>query len=594
MTVLRSTPLWLVRRGGAVLLCALLVAGGVPSESVAGSRSPSAPTDTTNDPRVQKYLLKGTTEAQLGDYEEAILYLESALDRAPRAPALLQALADAHEAQGDYATALFYARQARKHGNGPPRYHRRLAELQRQAGQPQDALQTYKDLVARFPEHPSAYRALADLQVTLGRPTAALDTYRTLLEQTAHPSVPVYQRMLTLYRKTGNSRGITETLQTLVERRPNSRKYRRLLGEHYADEDRPEKALDLLAPLAEQRPDDATLQRQVRQLSRKTGRETAARPDTPPEPSGDPSSLSADQLVQRAKSAFDAATSSPAPDSTRLHKAEDLLRKALDRAPAHVAARTLLAQIRQQAGKYRKAGQILERVLEENPRDAGRWAQAADAYLKSNRFEKAASIAEEGLLLFPGHFPLAQTAAFARLRSGDPKRAVDHFQHALSLQGDGTSSPAETASLRAGLGLAYTQLDRPEDADAAFETARSTAPDHPEVLRTYAYSLALRATHLDRALEAARRAVDQSPENPVYLDTLGWVYFQRDNLEAARRQLQKALDAGPPSPRILEHFGDVHHAMGNDATARKYWQKALDRAPDRTSLREKLDEVPTS
>jgi tetratricopeptide (TPR) repeat protein len=233
--------------------------------------------------------MKGTTEAQLGDYEEAILYLESALDRAPKAPALLQALADAHEAQGDYATALFYVRQARKRGNGHPRYHRRLAELQRQAGQPQDALQTYKDLVARFPEHPSAYRALADLQVTLGRPTAALKTYRTLLEQTAHPSVPVYQRMLTLYRKTGNSRGITETLQTLVERRPNSRTYRRLLGEHYADEDRPKKALDLLAPLADQRPDDAALQRQVRQLFRKTGRETAARPDTPPEPSGEPS-----------------------------------------------------------------------------------------------------------------------------------------------------------------------------------------------------------------------------------------------------------------------------------------------------------------
>jgi Flp pilus assembly protein TadD len=205
------------------------------------------------------------------------------------------------------------------------------------------------------------------------------------------------------------------------------------------------------------------------------------------------------------------------------------------------------------------------------------------------------SVAEEGLLLFPGNPALARAAARARLRSGDHERALDHFQRALDLrQNNDASPPAGAAPLKAGLGLAYTHLDRPEEADMAFEAARNAAPNHPEVLRRLAYSLALRDTHLDRALDLARRAVDQSPDTPRYLDTLGWVYFRRGDLEAARRHLREALELGPPSARLLEHYGDVQHAQGNDATARKYWNKALDRAPERSSLQKKLEETPTS
>lgn len=562
-------------------------------ESTAASRSTPVPADTTDDPRVQTHLVKGVTQAQLGDYEEAILYLKTALEWAPDEPPLLQALADAHAAQGDYATALFYARRAHKHGKERPYYHHRLAELQREADQPQAALQTYEELVTQFPENKRAYRALADLQATLGRPTAALQTYRTLLKHTARPSVTVYKRMLALYRQTGDSQGITETLRALVDRRPNRRKYQRLLGEHYAKEGRPEKALDLLPPLAEQRPDDAALQRQVRQLSRETGRATASPSDDEASPPA--KALSADQLVHRAESRVNAATASSPPDSTALRTAKDLLRRALDRAPTHVTALTLLARVHRAEGTPREAGRVLERALEDHPRDPDRWAQATDAYLTAHRYENAASVAEEGLLLFPGNETLARAAAQARLRSGDHERALDHFQRALDLRkNNDAAAPADTAPLKAGLGLAYTHLDHPEDADAAFDAARDAAPTHPEVLRRLAYSLALRDTQLDRALDLARRAVDQSPDSPRCLHTLGWVHFRRGDLTAARRHLREALELGPPSARLLEHYGDVQHALGNDATARDYWQKALDQAPDRGSLQKKLEETPTS
>jgi tetratricopeptide (TPR) repeat protein len=210
-------------------------------------------------------------------------------------------------------------------------------------------------------------------------------------------------------------------------------------------------------------------------------------------------------------------------------------------------------------------------------------------YLKGHEYDAAASVAEEGLLLFPGDVALLRTAAFARLRTDAPQQAQDHFEDALTFQQNGSAPTAETAVLRAGLALALTVLDRPREADAALEKALAAAPDNPTVLHTCAFSLSLRKEQLDRALELSRRAVNRTPSSPLPLDTLGWVYFQRGNLEAAHRILRRALNAGPPSRRILEHFGDVQKATGNDAAARRYWQKALDRAPNRSSLRKKLE-----
>ena len=583
-------------RVAPILLC-VGVLGGLWGPSATASVHDSVPSPVAPDTGdavttvVQKYLVKGTTEAHLGDYEEAVLYYETALDHAPNAPALLQALADAHEAQGDVATALFYARQAREHGPERLHYHHRLAELQRKADQPRDALRTYKTLLDRFPDDREAYRALATLQSDLGRAEAALDTYRSLLNRVDRPSVAVYRKMLALYRRTGNAEGITETLRALVDRRPNDRTVRRRLGEHHAENGRPEEAFELLKPLAEQRPDDEALQQQVRQLAKKTGRAAASQPDDG-EPPATRETRSVDALVRRAKSAFEAGSSSD-PDSARLHTARTLAEEALDRAPNHTPALSLLAQIHRAEGAYRKAGRVLERALGENPRDANRWARAGTAYLKATEYETAASVSEEGLLLFPGHAPLARTAAVARLRAGDASRALDHFQTALDLSED-AESPIDTAPLRAGLGLTSAHLERFSEATEAFETALSEAPDHPEVLRRYAYGLALQEKRLDRALKMARRALDQSPSDPQFLDTLGWVYVQRGNLKAARRYLRDALEAGPPTAQILEHLGDVQHALGNDATARKYWQRALDKDADRASLRKKLSDGPSS
>ncbi len=597
-TIVRTTACQMGSRSAvalAIIWSSFVLFGGVVpyssllDRSAKASPQPDPDTSQAVSPTAQKYLIKGVTEAQLNDQREAIRYFETALSEAPQNPALLQALADAHAARGETATALFYGRKARTHGSHRPYYHRRLAELQRKAGERENALRTYQKMRTRFPDYTPTYRALAALQSNLGRPHAAIATYKSLLNSRSSLPTSVYQRLLALYQQVEDQSGTEQMLRVLLERRPANRHYRRQLGMLYAETDSPTQALDLLAPLARQHPNDSTLRARVRRLATRTGRSVETPERSPTAGLRTAPSLSTNQLVRRARILYnDPDTLTAQSDTTRLHRAETLLQTAVDRTPEAVAAWSLLAQVRGRLGNAQAAGDALKRSLDVNPRDAGRWARAASAYLQSRRYNRAVTIAEEGLLLFPGHVPLAQTAAVARLHAGQLRQARKHFQTALSLV-DTSTQPTRAAMLHAGLGLAHTKLDRPTDADAALRTAQSLAPDHPVVLRRHAYSLALRGIGLDRALRKAQRAVEHAPESALALDVLGWIHLQRNALDTARRILQDALDAAPPSPRALNHYGDLERALGNDRAARSYWQRALDQAPDRTSIQKKLD-----
>ncbi|WP_263788687.1 tetratricopeptide repeat protein [Salinibacter grassmerensis] len=547
----------------------------------------SGPSADTTDPRAQRLLIRGTTEAQLGDHEEAISHFEAALERVPRSPVLLQALADAYEAQGDRSTALFYARQAQTQGASRPSFGRRLAEVQRAAGDPAAALRTYQQLLNQFPDFNDAYRARASIQAEMGRTKDAIQSYETYLSRTNSPPIDVYRRLLSLYRETDNADGIETTLRALVDRRPNVYAYQRRLGEYYADEGRPQKALALLAPLGRQLPDDDALRRQVQQLARQTGQTIALSARRAQSDSTRSQKTAPDAPLRRARSMYDEARASSPPDTALLRTAAGLLQEVLDRSPGAEAALSLRAQLYRAWGRPEKAGRAMERLLDLDPRTPSRWVRTAKTYQRAHLHAHAAEVAEEGFLLFPGHVALARTAAFSRLRAGDFAEARSHFQDALSLLGDSTGG-GEEAVLHAGLSLANSRLGRPQEADDALRKARILAPDSPRVLRLCARSLAHRDERLDQALSLAEQAVEYAPNSPSAHHVLGQVHVRRSEPEAARRHLRIALDTGTPTATLLERLGDVEKALGNDAAAQTYWQRAADRTPDRSSLREKL------
>jgi Flp pilus assembly protein TadD len=68
------------------------------------------------------------------------------------------------------------------------------------------------------------------------------------------------------------------------------------------------------------------------------------------------------------------------------------------------------------------------------------------------------------------------------------------------------------------------------------------------------FALVESAADVRRGLDLCKRAVDKKPQNPAYLDSLGWAYFKAGELGEARQWLRRALDLAPRHKEISKHM----------------------------------------
>jgi len=82
------------------------------------------------------------------------------------------------------------------------------------------------------------------------------------------------------------------------------------------------------------------------------------------------------------------------------------------------------------------------------------------------------------------------------------------------------------------------------------------------------------------------------PNDGFYVDSLGWVYYQRGDYAKAVEQLERAVELVGDDPTIIEHLGDAYGKAGRTADAVQAYNQALDHAkePDQMQrLRTKID-----
>jgi tetratricopeptide (TPR) repeat protein len=105
------------------------------------------------------------------------------------------------------------------------------------------------------------------------------------------------------------------------------------------------------------------------------------------------------------------------------------------------------------------------------------------------------------------------------------------------------------------------------------------SPDDPTFLNALGYLLTDR---FDRHAEARRyiqRALAMSPESGAIMDSMGWVLYGLGEYELALDYLERAqrlLDV----PEVQAHLIEVHWALGNRETAREMLGEALRDSPD--------------
>jgi tetratricopeptide (TPR) repeat protein len=271
------------------------------------------------------------------------------------------------------------------------------------------------------------------------------------------------------------------------------------------------------------------------------------------------------------------------------------------------------------AGNPRAAIPLFQRVVELEPKHKQAWNDLGLAYLRIGKFEDAVSSFRKQVAVNPYDehaynylgisFQLQQkfsdaADAFRKQIEVNPLDPVAHaalgglflaqhkYAEAVPELDKATVLTPDNAGLQVSLGNAYMNTGEKEKALGAFEKGAELSQT-PSVWNDIAYSLAEHQLELDKAQRYAESAAAATAANlrnvelarltlddlnavasiGAYWDTLGWVYFQQGNLDAAERYIHAAWllnqhgEVGDHLARVLEKRGLRDEAIRTYAMA---------------------------
>lgn len=259
--------------------------------------------------------------------------------------------------------------------------------------------------------------------------------------------------------------------------------------------------------------------------------------------------------------------------------AEQLLKRIVEKEPKHKTVRRQLGFALVQQRKYPEAIEVLKEQIKIDPFEDYAYHLLGRVYWQQQDYPHA----EEAFRKQIEVSPLDQYA-FASLgqmlvEARKYKEAIPELERAISLN-------QEAEMLHVSLGRAYLNLGETQKAIAAFEEAIKLDRS-PLTLNNVAYFLSEKGAQLDKAQQYAESAVTSIANNlrnveaanltiedlgnvsslAAYWDTLGWVYFQKGDLDAAEKYIRAAWN--------IQHDGDQGYHMGMIAEKRGKKDEAI-------------------
>lgn len=202
-----------------------------------------------------------------------------------------------------------------------------------------------------------------------------------------------------------------------------------------------------------------------------------------------------------------------------------------------------------------------------------------DAVSLSTSCDRASTVTDTAA----GHYVLARAYSSA----GNQEEALKEIQAARAKDKEFMPAVMIEGSILAKLGKFDSAL-------ADYDEALKASPDDPQVLNSYAWTIAdilpgPRTSQLEDAKRRAEQAVRINP-NPNNLDTLGWVEFKLLEYDSALKALQNARDMEAKQnlgstawQTINYHLGKVYLALGRRPEAKQAFQTVINYDKQHTS-----------
>ncbi|MFT3707481.1 MAG: tetratricopeptide repeat protein [Archangium sp.] len=439
------------------------------------------------------------------------------------------------------------------------------------------------------PNDPDAYLVLTQLWLDQGRTEDAMKVVEEL--GVALPGDPVgYRRLGLALAERGDGPRAEKLLTRAVERDPGDIESWATLGRIYESMGQNSRALESWEKALERDPENRDVLLNAGRLALRMKKPAEARAyfDEVLSQGRDPeiavkvsfSYLAAHQLAQAADVLDQARASGVEP---RLHFYAGLVHErvrafqkaadAFDAVPKGLGdvsfeARLHRAMCLSQLGQHKQALEVLKKVQEERPDLAGLEPALARTLERSGNV-KDAELTLVRALAKGGNNELLEALAGFYSRQ---KRLNDAV---ALLNGAVAKNPSDDAMVFA-LATIYEKKGEWQKAVDRLKPVVERHPDNAQALNFMGYTIATNGGDLDEAEKYVKRALDEKPDSPAFLDSLGWIQFKKNKLDEAADLLERAVDGSPDEVTLLEHLGEVSLKLGRKPRAQECFTRAIE------------------
>jgi tetratricopeptide (TPR) repeat protein len=568
-----------VRRSPAIAAAAalLVLAGAVLAGCGGGpgtaSRAEPPAVDEASRERALQHFISGSVLETKGDYAGAVLDYQDAQRLDPN-DAVSIALARCYSSLNRHTLAVEYGRAAVSVKPDNLDYRRTLAAVYLAAFEIDSAAAQYAEIVRRDSSDVDSWFNMARLYQGR-RPEQALAVYERLLQRFG-PQWEVLLQIAEINGALQRHDRAAEALRRMTELEPGNRELKRNLARTYVRGEAFDSAMAVLGDLRETDPTDAEAIADIAAIHVMRGDYGAARTEF------DRLISAPDGAVEPKLRVGEACFAKMERDSTAAPLARRVFEKIRDDHPGDWRPSWFLGAIGALTRDDRLAEASFRRVTELASWNAEAWVYLSSVFLQEDRYAEAVPVLEAAVKAVPREPRVNFFLGVAYNRVGRNEEAARALERAREL------SPKDVPTI-SQLALVYETMGRQTLTDSLYEEALRLEPDNHLILNNYSYSLSERNIQIERALAMAKRAVEAQPQNPSYLDTIGWIYYRLGDYPKAEEYVLRAIQSGDVSAVVHDHLGDIYQAMGDAERALEQWKIALRLDPGNAAFRAKVE-----
>ncbi len=246
-------------------------------------------------------------------------------------------------------------------------------------------------------------------------------------------------------------------------------------------------------------------------------------------------------------------------------------RKAFERAalisPDYLPAAEKLIDFEIADKQYTAAMGRAQQQIDKDPKRAQPWALRAKVYLAQRDFAHAEPDLVKAIEIDPKFEAASLLLTQLYIATNKQDQAIAKL-NAFAEQNKSIPALVLLASI-------YEKDKNYTAARDAYEKLLAINGNNALALNNLAVVYSERFDQIDNALDLAKRARTNFPNNPNFADTLGWVMFRKGDYRNALPLLQEGAAKLTDNPEVQYHLAMAHYMLGDEAAARSAMQKAV-------------------